>query len=82
MSQVTKNLIGFGSESEPELNEMGYEPNIHAMWEKLITEINNICINLVPSKVVKCRGDLISYRNQEIIDQKVKPRLCFQNATT
>ena len=52
-SQVTKNLIDFGAEYEPELTEMWYEPSKHAMWEKLISGINNVCINLVPSKIVQ-----------------------------
>ena len=61
---------------------MWYEPNIHAMWEKLITGINNVCTNLVPSKMVQCRANFIPYKNQEIIDQEEKTRLCFQNAIT
>ena len=30
-SQVTKNLVDFGAEYEPELTEMWHEHNIHAM---------------------------------------------------
>ena len=31
--QVTKNLVDFGAEYEPELTEMWYKHNIHSMWE-------------------------------------------------
>ena len=81
-SQATKNLEDYGAEYEPELTEMWHEHNIHAMWEKLITGINNVCINLVPSKIIQCRADFIPYKNQKIIDQEEKTRLCFQNAIT
>ena len=47
-SLVTKNLIDSCTELESELTEMWYEPNIHEMWEKLITGINKICINVDP----------------------------------
>ena len=76
-SQVTKNLIDFSSEYEPELTEMWYGPNIQTIWEKLITGINNICTGLVPSKIVQCRANFIPYKNQEILDQEEKTRLCF-----
>ena len=59
---------------------MLYKPNNHAMLEKLITGFNNIYINLVPSKIVQWRANFIQYKNQEIIDQKQKTRLCFKNA--
>ena len=34
-NQVTKNLIDWGSELKLQLTETWYEPNIHAMWDKL-----------------------------------------------
>ena len=48
------------------------------MWEKLITGINNICINLDSSKIVQCRANFIPYKNQEIIDQEEKNGYVFK----
>ena len=69
--------MDFGAEYEPELTKMWYKHNKYAMWEKLISGINNVCINLVPSKIVQCRADFIPYKNQEIIDQEEKNKIMF-----